>query len=222
MKIAVFGSKGKFGETAAKLFSSNGHEVSGFDISDGEFKIPGGFDIYFLAIPLASVIKMIKNLKDGVIIEIGSIKKPLKGFSGKLVSIHPMFGPKSINDPAFRNIIYIDDLSLKDGDKIIQALFPGFRMIHMTTDQHDSAMGDLLVKPYIFSLLANGVMTGEYDFGGFSYNSMKKFKDLVNSESRQVVMDTILLNPESPEIIRKIREYLDNLENQMREAIIKQ
>ena len=221
MKIAVFGSKGKFGETAEKLFSSNGHEVSGFDISGGEFKIPEGFDVYFLAIPLASVIKMIKTLKDGMIIEIGSIKKPLKGFSGKLISIHPMFGPKSINDLALRNIIYIDDLSLKDGDKIIQALFPGFRMIHMTSDQHDSAMGDLLVKPYIFSLLANGVMTGEYDFGGFSYNSMNKFKDLVNSESRQVVMDTILLNPESPEIIRKIREYLDNMENQMREAIIK-
>ena len=216
MKIAVFGSNGKFGETASGFFSSHGHEVSGFDISDGEFNIPEGFDIYFLAVPLASARKMIRLLKDGVIIEIGSIKGPVKEFSGKLISIHPMFGPKSINDPVFRNIIYIDDLSIKDGERIIRAIFPGFRIIHMTSGEHDSAMADLLVKPYIFSLLANSIMAGEYDFGGFSYNNMKKIMDLVNSESRQVVMDTILLNPESPEIIMKIREYLDKLDDRIR------
>ena len=136
MKIAVFGSNGKFGETVSGFFSSHGHEVSGFDISDGEFNIPGGFDIYFLAVPLASARKMISLLKDGVIIEIGSIKAPVKEFAGKLISIHPMFGPKSITDPVFRNIIYIDDLSIKDGERIIRAIFPGFRIISLMNSSY--------------------------------------------------------------------------------------
>jgi Prephenate dehydrogenase len=85
-------------------------------------------------------------------------------FSEHIISIHPLFGPESYEKN--RNMIFINDISSKNSLSIIKELFYGYNIISMTAVEHDRLIGELLVKPYIFSYISDpsnpGVVTGSY------------------------------------------------------------
>lgn len=212
MKILVIGGSGNFGSSLVDFFRKKGHEVSGVD--KGE-KVPlsiGEFDACFLAIPVEPAIEFVAGNEHPMLIEVCSVKTPMKKYHHRVVSIHPMFGPSSIWNPEFQNIIFINDISPPESIKTIEGLFGGFTIFSMTAEEHDRLMVKLQVRPYILSLLAQ--RTSSDTSVGVSCTSHRKLLDLMSIsqlESRAALMDTIGLNPHSLDAIKDLRDELGRI-----------
>lgn len=205
MHILVIGVKGSFGKAVEMYLSKNGHKVSGVGRGDTLPIDCGIFDACILAVPVTEVEGYVEKLRGCQIIEISSTKNKVARFRGEVVSIHPMFGPKSIDSRKHSDIIFISDISPAGSQKLIEEMFPGFNIIRMTADEHDKVIADLLVKPYIFSLLANLITIGEHQVSCTSFETLLDLMRISGSESKRVLEDTIRFNPYAQEILQKIQ-----------------
>lgn len=212
MNILVIGSSGHFGGALASYLESNGNNVTGIDRGD---RIPDpldSFDACFLAIPIREAMDFIENHSHPVLIEVCSVKAPMKQYSHRIVSLHPMFGPKSIGAPEFQNIIFIHDISVPNSSSSVEALFPGFHILHMSANEHDRLMVDLLVRPYVLSMLASGTIAQEKPpVSCTSHARMLELAQVSTGESRQAMEDTIRLNPFARDAVRQMNHDLGNI-----------
>lgn len=204
MKIALAGSSGNFGKLAGKLFAESGNTVTGISRDAWDHTDFSKFDLCFLSVPVTEVWKYLQDCGDCPVIEISSVKEPMRKYKGKAISIHPIFGPRSIGNPDFRNIIYVDDLSPGNGAEIISRLFPEFRLVHMTAEEHDRAMVDVLIKPFFMSRIASGITHGDLEFTGPSQMVLRQLASISASESPKVLEDTIRLNPYARPALKEI------------------
>ena len=206
MRVLVAGSSGSFGKLASGFFSQNGHKVAGIGRSDQDSVNLSDFDVCFLSIPVMGMERYIEKAKGCTIVEVSSVKDPLKRFRGEIVSIHPMFGPRSFADPSFHNIIYVDDLSASGGEKIVETLFPGFNLVHMGADEHDRAMVEMLIKPFLMSRVASEISHDTSDFSGPSQRILQKLASISGFERAEMMEQTIRLNPYAREALNEIME----------------
>lgn len=217
MKIALAGASGNFGKMAMGLLASHGHEVTAIHRDQWESSELSGFDVCFLSIPVTEIEKYLDNCKDCTVVEISSVKEPVKKFKGQLISIHPIFGPRSIEVPSFRNIIYVEDLSMEGGKEVVEELFPGFSLFCMTADEHDEAMVEILVKPFLMSRIASDISGPDSGVLGPSQKILNQLARISNSESSGILMDTIRLNPKAKRAIDEILEASRKLEKELAE-----
>lgn len=215
MRIALAGATGNFGKLARIYFSEGGHSVVGIGRDNWASTDFSAFDVCFLSVPVTEVGNYLQYCNDSTVIEISSVKEPLKKYSGRLVSIHPIFGPRSIGDPRFRNIIYVEDLSIEGGRDIVQRLFPGFKIIDLTADEHDRSMVEVLIKPFIMSRIASLISIDNLGFKGPSQSVLQQLASISGSESSGVLMDTIKLNPYARKVMTEIGAAVEKLEDEI-------
>lgn len=215
MKIALAGASGNFGRLASELFTQVGHTVTGINRGNWGSTDFSDFDLCFLSVPVAEVGKYLQKCGHCTAVEISSVKTPIKRYGGRVISIHPIFGPRSAGNPDFRNIVYVDDISPESGEETIRKLFPGFNIVHMTADAHDRAMVEVLVKPFFLSRIAAGSTGDDLGFTGPSQAILQELAAISGSESSGVLMDTIRLNPFAREAIRQIEKVTRKLAEEL-------
>ena len=212
MRIAVVGYSGRFGSAAVRILKDAGHAVIPVHGQDFTGEMLDSVDYALLAVPIRVALNMVSSCSDpGKLVEICSVKSPFRPFAEKIISIHPLFGPSSMNSQNPRNIIYIDDLSVPGSIDIIKQIFPGSSIRAMSSSQHDRAMVDLLVRPYILSLLADSSGKTQTDLTTRSSRMLSELESISSDENREVMMDTIAMNPYSMNILAKIRDELDRI-----------
>lgn len=204
MRIALAGSSGNFGKLARELFEQIGHTVTGISRDKWEYTDFSAFDLCFLSVPVTEVGRYLKNCGDCPAVEISSVKAPIREYSGQVISIHPIFGPRSIGNPGFRNIIYVNDISPEHGAEFVRKLFPGFSIVNMTADEHDRAMVDVLIRPFFMSRIAAEITAANPAIEGPSQMILRQLAAVSGSESSRVLEDTISLNPFAGEAISHI------------------
>ncbi len=202
MRIGIVGSGGRFGSAAASYLISKGLSVHGIHGRDFSKPFLDSVDFAILAVPISAAISIIEDCGDrGKVIEIGSVKRPFMKYKGEIISIHPLFGPLTMGNDQFRDIIFVKDLSVARTEDIISAIFPDSLIRPMTADDHDRLMSDLLVKPYILALLGREMGYSNHEVRTGSFAKFQSVANIANSESPEVLMDTITLNPYSQEAI---------------------
>jgi prephenate dehydrogenase len=171
LKIAVLGSSGGMGAYFVRRFLREGHTVTGYDPKKGNAqsrlllarsnaRAVIGADVTLLSVPIGETGKVGReiapNLKDGsILVEISSIKtgvreelqKALKGSDVKLVSVHPMFGPRSTSR-APRILVLGSSRDLA----ISRSIFPQARLIPMKEKDHDRIMAYALNLVHVLNL----------------------------------------------------------------------
>ena len=216
MKILVIGSSGNFGSALVAYLKGNGHDVTGVDRGQ---EYPGNlmeYEACFLAMPLQAISEFISRNEHPLLIEISSVKTPLKKYSSRIVSMHPMFGPRSINNPEFRNILFINDISPQQSLRAIESIFPGFSITSLTADEHDRLMVEMLVRPYVLSLLTIRTSSVVPDkVTCTSHRKMLELSSISQTESREVLLDTIRLNPYSHDAIKLLKDEMERLHNEL-------
>ncbi len=217
MKIALAGSSGNFGKLAHELFTQSGHSVTGISREIWPTTDFSEFDLCFLSVPVTEVGKYLQNCGECPAVEISSVKEPIKKHRGKVISIHPIFGPRSIGNSGFHNIIYVDDLSPDNGEEIIHGLFPKFRLVHMTAEEHDRAMVEILIKPFFLSRIASEITGKDLGFTGPSQEVLRQLASISGSESSGVLDDTIRLNPFAKSALREISQVSKRLDEEFGE-----
>ena len=202
MKILIIGSKGRLGKTLMDIFP----EATGIDLNDNTMgEELEKAEIAFLAVPLNVTLDIINKHPDHrAFVDLTSVKSPMKKYSKKVISIHPMFGPSSYKTN--KDILFITDISCENSIKTISGLFKEYNIIPLTADQHDELMGELLVKPYIVSYICDGEQSS------IETSSHKKLLELLSikdNENKEIMLDTIICNENTEKIIDEMEKRLE-------------
>lgn len=218
MRIGVVGYSGRFGAAAVDHLRGKGHTVIPFHGREFQPEDSRSLDYVLLATPVEAALKFIDGSHEPwKMVEICSVKKPFLRYAGKIISIHPLFGPQTINDSRFRNIIHISDISIPGSNKMIESIFTDSKIVSMSARTHDLLMLDIMVKPYILSLVASDLGLPEVDIQTGSYRRLMGLAEISENESRKVMMDTIAMNPGSAEIIERAIDYLKQMKIKIHE-----
>ena len=210
MEIFILGNRGRMGSFLTELFKERGFDVSGSDIAAGDTEGRESdimkSDAVILSVPQDIALGFVRKHADlKNIIEIGSVKSVFTEFAGRIVSIHPLFGPLSQGSSARKQIIFIDDITPEVKKDMIIQLFGEVELVSMTADRHDRIMADILVAPYIISVLSSRINI-HGDLGTRSSRSLGCMADISKMESMEVLKKTISMNPYSPQVFKEIRE----------------
>ena len=173
MRVAVIGASGGMGSFFVRYFLARGESVSGSDKRPMKDVPPGmrffssnsdavkGSDVTILATPMDETVAALrgvaKSLKRGsLVVEIGSIKgdtlpslRRALGGRGRLVSIHPLFGPALVSTKGMK-------VAVISGREEAARLFPEARIIPMGSKEHDRAMAVVLGLTHIMNLAYAG------------------------------------------------------------------
>lgn len=212
MEVAVIGSEGRLGRLLCTIFSDAGHSVRGYDTDDLPLNpdLPETCDVISLAVPVNSTLDYIEMFgNSAIVVETTSVKSPLLGRSGRFVSIHPLFGPHSYPDN--NTVCFIEDISRNGSARIVRELMPECGVLNMTAAEHDRLMAGAQVAPYILSLVASMLQTHDVPLTR-SASLMNAMASVLEDESREVMMDTIRMNPNTPELLESVRKALSSLE----------
>ncbi|MEM0158724.1 MAG: hypothetical protein QW812_04350 [Thermoplasmataceae archaeon] len=206
MKIGIIGSGGRIGSALLQLLAGSctvipcsSPHCNGDTIERSDFT--------FLCVPETETLKILNKTEHPErCIEVTSVKTPMTKFAGKIVSIHPLFGPKTAGRREYMNIVFVSDLSIPGSRNTIEALFPEYRIIEMTSSEHDKFMLSQIVFPYLVSILQKR----QPDPLTYSARMLDQLRNLVDSESRDVVRDNILMNPYIADLSASIMQILEN------------
>ncbi|WMT52075.1 MAG: hypothetical protein RE471_04160 [Ferroplasma sp.] len=205
MRILIIGYEGRLGKTLMQIFpGSAGVDRDNMDNLEQEL---GRAQVAFLAVPLKATLDIINMYPDyGGFVDLTSVKSPLKAFSKKITSMHPMFGPSSYMTN--RDIIFINDISPAGSLEAMCDLFTGYNMISVTADEHDKLMAELLVKPYILSYIAD---SQEMKMETSSHKKLLELSGIKYAENQDIMLDTIKFNKNTQSIIEEVEEKLRNI-----------
>ncbi|WP_337861102.1 prephenate dehydrogenase/arogenate dehydrogenase family protein [Ferroplasma sp.] len=205
MYILIIGSNGRLGKILLKIFpESTKIDIENSNYLESELQKA---DFAFLATPMDATINIIRRFPeyDGFI-DLTSVKSKMIEFAGKIISLHPLFGPETYGTN--KSIIFINDISRKDSLADMEKLFQDYKLIIMDANSHDALMGEILVKPYVLSYISksenSSIITG-------SYSKFLEIEKIKYNENSQVLIDTIKYNENSSKIIKDIEKRLEGL-----------
>lgn len=185
------------GNLLRNVFQDAGHTVRGYDrrMCSTDVTDIGRWDVVVLALHMRETLNYAAILENSsVVIEITSAKGPLREHSGRIISIHPLFGPLSY--PENRDICVMQDISRTDSMDYLAQLFPECRFLHITSEEHDRLMASNLVVPYLLSLVATEVILPG-DAVTRSGHIVDLLRSISQNEDPEVFADTVRLNPNS-------------------------
>jgi prephenate dehydrogenase len=215
MKIFILGNCGRMGKFLTSLLMEKGHEVRGYDIlqdqNEPDISELRESDVIILSIPQQAAHQFAMDHPDFTnMVEIGSVKTIMKDLVGRIICIHPLFGPLSSDLNGNRKILFIDDISPSGSINIIMEMFGSIGITPLGYDEHDRMMAELLVAPYIISLISPEIKHGK-EFMTRSGNTMDQIRNISKLESPEVMKMSISLNPYSEEVLGKMRKSLESL-----------
>ena len=210
MKITVLGSSGRFGSFVSEYFRSQGNTVISLDMNTSQSNLADSLsysDISLLATPLKEAISYIEEYSDlAHLVEVCSVKVPFRKYSGKILSIHPFFGPESIKDPSRRKIALITDICPVGSEFTVKNLFPDCSVIKMNSDEHDRMMASEQGLPYLISLYFRESGRSIPPFTG-SGRILKEIIQLSEKESIDVMKDSIAENLKIKVLLSEMYEF---------------
>ncbi len=213
MRILVVGSEGQMGRTIRKLLIDAGHQVFSYD-RRGEILIPQEYqrslDTVFLCTPLNQTLQYLKKYANRfTLIEMSSVKHPLLPYRKRMISIHPFFGPNSVHDD--KSIAFIDDISRDGALDLLSVLLPQCRFISMNAEEHDDAMVDSLVFPYLLSEIARILISKRTPLTN-SGRRLVDFARMNKDMNPEVVREIISTNPGTGLALKKLSTIVMALE----------
>ena len=210
MKITVLGSSGRFGSFVSEYFRSHGNTVISLDLNTSQSNLAdylSSSDMSLLATPLNEAISYVEEYSERTqLVEVCSVKAPFKKYSGKILSIHPFFGPESFKDSSRRKIALITDICPINSENIIKELFPDCSILKMDSDEHDRMMASEQGLPYLISLYFKESARSITPFIGPGM-ILKEMIQLSYRESIDVMKYSVAENPEVQILLSEISEF---------------
>lgn len=237
MKVAVLGSSGGMGSYFVRRFLEDGHSVIGYDTrgratsnrglasADSDVKAVQGADVVLISVPIEDTgrvgRKIAPHLKDeAAVVEIASVKTRVRrelaeAFRGRkvtLVSVHPMFGPRSTcSSPK---------ILVLGGPKevgVSRSLFPWARLVPLGSTDHDRIMAYALSLVHTLNLAFVSLVSkriGVKEFGEVSSpmgSAQLALAEAVLSQDPSLYSFIELENPFAAEAIFSVIEELQSL-----------
>lgn len=237
-KAAIIGGSGRMGRWLARFLRSRGYDIvivdpapspEGFPREADLAKAIGDADVLAVATPVSAtdaVLRRIASLRPAALIfDLASLKSPfretLRGMASaglRVASVHPLFGPTLW--PPSRGTILVCDCGDADAAAEAKALFrdTGASLMEVPLDDHDEFMATLLGLSHL-TLLAFVRAAGRGPLeaslaaaDGTTYGRLAAVARGLLEDSPELLRDIQALNPDTPVVVRRLREALTDWE----------
>lgn len=237
-KALVVGGAGHMGGWACRFLSNRGAKVK---VWDPRGKRPGyqkartleqavsESDIVVVASPLGlchEELRMVVGAKPcGLVMDLCSVKSHISSTlrmaaadGVKVVSVHPMFGPRAPS-PRGLNVI-VCDCGNREATKAAKRLFreAGAKVTELYLEEHDRLMAYVLGLSHLTALTfgsalaSSGKSTSELRVvQGTSFARLAELAEEVSNESRRTYHSIQALNPHTREVVDAAQRALDEL-----------
>ncbi len=237
-KALVVGGSGNMGRWTCRFLSNRGAKVKVWDPRGrhqgySNAKTLGAAvtesDIIIVASPLGVCCEELRMVLDshpeGLVMDICSIKSHLSSTlrmaaAGgiKIVSVHPMFGPKAPS-PKGLNVVVCDCGSREATDRAKKMFSEsGARVSELYLEEHDHMMAYILGLSHLMALTfgtalrSSGKKTSELkDIQGTSFAKLAELAREVSNESRRTYHDIQALNPQTRHMVEAAERALMEL-----------
>jgi chorismate mutase/prephenate dehydrogenase len=226
-KVLVFDSHSQKAKNLAKRIGSRARNKTTLEAIAQEA------DIFVVCVPIGKTVPMIRRLHNlcqpnRVIIEITSVKAPIslsglladKSRKAKILSLHPLFGPDA--NPFGSNLmVYIKPSSSGSDASFVSHLFPHYKILTLTPDEHDRAMAYILGLAHILALSFAKVVSENTELQarlqsgliGPSFERIVQLSSRVLSENPNVYYEIQSLNKHNAKMLSQLEDSLKELKH---------
>jgi chorismate mutase/prephenate dehydrogenase len=238
-RVLIIGGAGKMGAWFGHFLSSQGFAIEVSDPSPAAVPFPRigdwregdlDHDIVIVATPMKVAGEVLTELAArrprGVVIDIGSLKSPLRGGLKKLAaagcrvtSIHPMFGPDT-RLLSGRHIVFCD-VGVPEATRAARALFASTmaEQIEMSVDDHDRLMAYVLGLSHALNLAfftalaASGELVPRLQrLSSTTFDAQLRVASLVARDNPHLYFDIQTLNDYGTASLQALRAATERIE----------
>jgi chorismate mutase / prephenate dehydrogenase len=238
-RVLIIGGAGKMGAWFAHFLSSQGFAIEIADPSPAAVAFPRvpdwrddslDHDLIVVATPMKVAGDVLAELAArrprGVVVDIGSLKSPLRGGLEKLVaagckvtSIHPMFGPDT-RLLSGRHVVFCD-VGVPEATQAARALFASTmaEQIEMSVDDHDRLMAYVLGLSHALNLAfftalaASGELVPRLQrMSSTTFDAQLKVATLVARDNPHLYFDIQTLNDYGTASLQALRAATERIE----------
>ncbi len=228
----VIGGQGKMGQWFVRFLSNQGFKVDISDIHSDHInnidytQVELNYDYIIVAAPIAASAKILQELATlqptGIVMDVGSIKSPLKlplmklvDAGCKVVSIHPMFGP-DIKLLSNKHVIFID---LGDAESVnnVKALFQPtmVEQIDMQLEDHDRLVAYILGLSHVINIAFMSVLSES----GEAADTLAQLSSTTFDAQLAIGENVVSENPHLYFEIQKLNNYSKSTLNALGDAV---
>jgi len=228
----VIGGNGKMGQWFVRFLSNQGFKVDISDINTEQennidYKTAElDYDYIIVAAPIAASANIIQELStlkpQGIVLDVGSIKSPLKlplmqlvDSGCKVVSIHPMFGP-DIKLLSNKHVIFID---LGDSESVakVKKLFQPtmVEQIDMQLEDHDRLVAYILGLSHVINIAFMSVLSES----GEAAETLAQLSSTTFDAQLSIGQNVVAENPHLYFEIQKLNNYSKSTLNALGDAV---
>ena len=238
-RVLIIGGAGKMGAWFAHFLSSQGFSIEIADPSDvsvafpriGDWReSPLDHDWIIVATPMKIAGEVLTELATrrprGVVVDIGSLKSPMRGGLERLVSagckvtsIHPMFGPDT-RLLSGRHVVFCD-VGVPEATRAARALFSSTmaEQTEMSVDDHDRLMAYVLGLSHALNLAfftalaASGELVPRLQrMSSTTFDAQLKVATLVAHDNPYLYFDIQTLNDYGTASLQALRAATERIE----------
>jgi chorismate mutase/prephenate dehydrogenase len=238
-RVLIIGGAGKMGAWFGHFLTSQGFAIEVSDPSPAAVPFPRigdwregdlDHDIVIVATPMKVAGEVLTELAArrprGVVIDIGSLKSPLRGGLKKLAaagcrvtSIHPMFGPDT-RLLSGRHIVFCD-VGVPEATRAARALFASTmaEQIEMSVDDHDRLMAYVLGLSHALNLAfftalaASGELVPRLQrLSSTTFDAQLRVASLVARDNPHLYFDIQTLNDYGTASLQALRAATERIE----------
>jgi chorismate mutase/prephenate dehydrogenase len=238
-RVLIIGGAGKMGAWFGQFLSSQGFAVEIADPSSEASLFPRvedwrtdalDQDVIIVATPMKVAGAVLSELADlrprGLIIDIGSLKSPLRAGLERLVvagckvtSIHPMFGPDT-RLLSGRHVIFVD-VGVGAATREAQALFGSTmaEQLTMSLDEHDRLMAYVLGLSHALNLAFFTALAGSGELASrlqrmssTTFDAQLKVASLVATDNPHLYFEIQVLNDYGAASLQALRAAAERIQ----------
>ena len=146
------------------------------------------------------------------VVEFSMAKSPLLQFRDQIISLGII--PEA-GEQQRRTINIITDLCREGYDEAVQDIFYGANFVTIESSKFDSEVSEVLVKPYVMSLLSRKISDLDYIPRTKEYERILDLSRSVTNYNVDYMRDLLRNNPDTGEIFGKMEENLKRVWNEL-------
>ena len=219
MKLCLASTANSSGRYLEEVLKSNSHNVFRTRTNNaGEIEdLLGQYDFLVLNFTTSLNRRIIENVVDrSRIVEMSPAKTPMMRYRGEIISLSILRTYNRATDTGGSILTVIEDISREGTREIVEELFgTAMESMSKTAEEHDKLISELLVKPYILSLLSRKISDLDFTPTTPEYDMLLDLSRSIDNYNIDTVRDLLRNNPQTGEIFAGMEASLKRVWNEL-------
>ncbi len=218
MKILIASPDNAVFRVISERASSNGHQVERDGSTDLKHILSryGDTDYLLLNQTISFNRRLIHSIENREkIVDLSLSKAQLKGYRGQFISMAVLLTPPDENSDSECRILLAEDISPETASKTLSEILGSDSIESSTSDEIDSTVSEVLVKPYIMALLSRKVSDLDYEKPSGEYRMVQDLAKMITNYNIDQIRDLLRNSPDTGKTIASFEENVKRVWNEL-------